>query len=1259
MADRIQINVEVNDNQAKVSLKTIDSILQNLKSQTVDIKINVSGLENLNKQSVTALNSIVKLTSAISKQTEATAKLEKAHAGVAEVTALQIEAYNKLLTTIHSITSGAAEMEQALNRATQAGDEIFSVRQQMQKYSESVYSQMINNTPFQAKQSKNNEWIAQTRRAMQQGEESNSQYADSWGEVDAAQIKAHQSGEQVGSTISKIGTQAEKTGNSLLENAKKFATWMLLGNAISGVKRAFEEALDEMKAADSELVTVRKVTGMAADELERLNEAAFATATKYGESASEYLANVAEFARAGYGDTADELAELSVKTQIVGDTTADTANQFLLAVDAAYKYNGSITALSRVLDGANEIDNKYATSIEKIAGGLGIVAPVAAQANIGIDELTAAIGTITAVTQRSGTEAATALRAIILNIVGDTKTEIEDGATWTAGQIEGLSDIIKIYAKDAYDAAQASGEVLNPMKAIAGLAQSVKDGVLSASQLYEMVSDIGGKLRASQLTALVQNWDMYESMLADYASAYGSAEKEIENATDSWERKTKQLQNTWTEFIQKSINTSSIKGLLDLARTILTVTGNLGNAVSIISGLIITFKSSSIVSFFEKLGTSTKTTVDNLKSFGTLIRSALSKEEKRLSLITKTNTYQRIYNQLLNQEAIIQGKKTDEIDENTRAQIANTAAKKAAAAAIVSWIGLAVTAVSAISTAVSAIEAKAAQTRQQIIENSKATAEQVENLTELIQQYETLSKERKDGGAWDNTQISQAKSLQEQITSLVGDQAKQLDLVNGNYDEQTKKLKEILTLQAETGVMDASDAEKAALKNAKKAISRYGETVIPDGALPAVAETLKGNRFVKLGEGAYTVDFGAKSQITTVEDALAYFNEVKTLRAALFEDYGDTKLYKELSDYIAKYKDDFEELETAVKTKQTYQDILKAAETGDWSKVFLSDNDTGGGSSGGSGGTTASADDVKKLYEELEKAVNKRLDARKKEIDAMKEAYDLEKDTLDLAEKRLKVEEAEKALRSAESERTIRVYNAATGQWEWQADESAIEKAKDNLKDAEDALNDAEWQQEYNRQLREYEAEKAKYDEIFDTVDEITDSVRDIDTILADIADKQLPEFSAAFDKVKEVFGDAVKVTDTGSTNTGSTTGGSSAGGSSTGGGNAFKKATEIIASKAKAETADEGTVRVSDEVVTRLANAGKVPSFDFGQAAVSRADKNTQTFSSVTTNNKTTNNTSSFDRYYYINGFKVGNDAADRPLSEILGVLSIYKERD
>lgn len=369
-------------------------------------------------------------------------------------------------------------------------------------------------------------------------------------------------------------------GDSFTNVYLKMLQWQVMGTIVSKTIGAFRDAISTMKAVDDEMVTVRKVTGFTAEQMEELRDRAYEAASAYGEAADEYLNSVAAFARAGYGEQADALAELATKTKLVGDTNAETAQQFLLSVDAAYQYKGDIDALTKVLDGANEIDNKYATSIEKLAEGLGTVAPVAAQAHVGIDELTAAIGTITAVTQRSGSEAARAFRALVLNIVGDTKTEIDEGVTWTTGEIAGLKDVIRQYAPAAYEAAKATGEVIDPMEAIGGLAQSMKDGLLTEQKLMEMVSDIGGKLRTSQLLALIQNWDMYQSMLKDYANAVGSADKEISNAMDSWTRKTNILKNEWTEFIQSMVSTDAVKGGLDvLIGAVEVLNTDLGHAV--------------------------------------------------------------------------------------------------------------------------------------------------------------------------------------------------------------------------------------------------------------------------------------------------------------------------------------------------------------------------------------------------------------------------------------------------------------------------------------------------------------------------------------------------------------------------------------------------------------------------------------------------------------------------------------------------------
>lgn len=418
--------------------------------------------------------------------------------------------------------------------------------------------------------------------------------------------------------VKKQGILYDILGRSVSDFILRMTAYRAVYAGIRAITNGFKEALDTLKAVDDELVTVRKVTGFDPAQMAQVEEQAYAVASKYGSSAADYVSGVAAFARAGYKELSGDLAELAEKTQIVGDTTAEVAQQFLLSVDAAYKYKGNVEELQKVLDGANEIDNKYATSIEKIAEGMGIVAPVAAQMHVGVDELAASIGTITAVTQRTGTETARALRALFLNIVGDTKTEIDEGVTWTTGEIEGLRDVIKIYAKDAYDAAEAMGSIIDPMEAMKGLSQSLKDGLLTEQELMQMVSDIGGKLRTSQLLALINNWDMYESMLNDYRNAYGSADKEIENAMDSWSRKANVLKNTWTEFVKTSLNSDLFKGLLDFLTNIVERLGTLTGTVARLAPFLAAIKlkemakdiknaaesSSLLVKWFDKLGVS-------------------------------------------------------------------------------------------------------------------------------------------------------------------------------------------------------------------------------------------------------------------------------------------------------------------------------------------------------------------------------------------------------------------------------------------------------------------------------------------------------------------------------------------------------------------------------------------------------------------------------------------------------------------------------
>lgn len=379
----------------------------------------------------------------------------------------------------------------------------------------------------------------------------------------------------LGDAAEDAGDLAESTQETNTQLGRMFKNAARVGTALVAAftVKAVKSALDTMKDVDTELANIRKVTGESAEYIELLGKRAYDTASKYGVSAKSFLASAAEFAKAGYSNY-EQLAELAIKTQLVGDVSDTVATKFLLSADAAFKFNGSIKSLSTVLDRANVIENNYATSIQKIAEGLPRVASTAAMTNMTVDELMAAIGTITAVTQETGSKSATALRALIMNITGITgelKDEVGDLEAIINDETIGLMQkALYQYGDAAVKAAIDAGEVLDPIEAIRSLYTAYKNGDFNPRELFDELMGIGGKLRTNQLAALVENFDMFEEMLELVQNSAGSADTEVDIMLNTWQAKTNQLSNTWTEFVSHVADTSAIKGAIE------QITGFLG-----------------------------------------------------------------------------------------------------------------------------------------------------------------------------------------------------------------------------------------------------------------------------------------------------------------------------------------------------------------------------------------------------------------------------------------------------------------------------------------------------------------------------------------------------------------------------------------------------------------------------------------------------------------------------------------------------------
>lgn len=402
--------------------------------------------------------------------------------------------------------------------------------------------------------------------------------------------KAAAATKQVGTAATQASKSTKLLGDSIGNIAAKMAGWQIMGELVSKPIAAFKEAVQTMKEVDSELVNIQKVTGSTDAEMAKLTDRAYQMASAYGRTATEVLSASTEFARAGYGDQIESLSEMSILLQNVGDISSETANKFLLSVDAAWKLGGSEKELMAVMDGLNEITNRNATDMDKLATGMTVAATYFAESGESIQTFGALMGAGTAITQRSGAEIGRALKAITMNI-RQVRGETEDGELINDESIAKAAAALKDFAGIS---TMENGELRLTSDVLDELAG--KWDTLSQVSQSAIAEALGGKYHSNVVAALMGDWEKVEKMMTDYAEGAGSAMRENEIYLDSWEAKSKQLSSTWAEFVSHVLETEAIKGVLDgtiatiklldteSARAVITITalsaafGGLGKA---------------------------------------------------------------------------------------------------------------------------------------------------------------------------------------------------------------------------------------------------------------------------------------------------------------------------------------------------------------------------------------------------------------------------------------------------------------------------------------------------------------------------------------------------------------------------------------------------------------------------------------------------------------------------------------------------------
>ena len=307
----------------------------------------------------------------------------------------------------------------------------------------------------------------------------------------------------------------------------------------------FTKSLGTLKDIDDILTEIGKTSDLTTQELERLGDISFKSASKYGKTASDYLTGIQEMSRSGfYGDKGVAMAEQSLLAQAAGGMSADLANNYILATNAAYKLNGEADKLNAVLDGQNSITNRNSVAMADMATAMSEAGTVASSYRVSIEDLSAMIGTMEAVTKLGGSEVGNGIKAILINLQNVTSSKITD--TLDAANAS-MTEFVN-----------GAEKLRNPISILRDLAETFnklgEDDALRA----EILTNIGGKHQAAKLAALLQNMELFDKMLVDYSEGSGSALEEAMKSANNLSGKLNQIQNSWDSLVNSIVNKNSV-----------------------------------------------------------------------------------------------------------------------------------------------------------------------------------------------------------------------------------------------------------------------------------------------------------------------------------------------------------------------------------------------------------------------------------------------------------------------------------------------------------------------------------------------------------------------------------------------------------------------------------------------------------------------------------------------------------------------------
>jgi TP901 family phage tail tape measure protein len=650
--------------------------------------------------------------------------------------------------------------------------------------------------------------------------------------------------------FSKLRSELREAGNegrtlvSVITAAyQKFGGWLIVTRSTSAIIRQLRQMVTNVNDIDKAMTELRRVTSETDAVYSAFLDNAAVRAKALGATLTETINASADFARLGFSiPEAEILADVALMYFNVGDgiNTINDATRSIISTMKAFGIEAA-DAMS-IVDKFNEVGNNFAITNAGIGDALQRSAAALASANNTLDE---SIGLIVAANN------------VIQNpeVVGTALKTVSMRLRNTAGELEALGE-------DADGAAESitklQTQLLNLTQGRVNIMldddtfKSTYQIMVELSEIWDSLTDkaqadvvrlVAGVRQGNVIAAIMSN--MSEGIQATEISlnSFGSAMQENEKFLNSIAGRIKIFNAAFEDLSRTLISDDLFKGVVDFGTGIVTtltaIIDKLGALTTIsmaVSGVLaakgvgwvqlkdnIDGTGRSLSWFFQEWGKSNPT----IDKYNSLLGKTVDVQGEFLQNVAFSDENLAAYLSSLNgSKASLQGYnaycKAAGISvqsmgvKSKLAAVGVTALNVAMNMLITMGIGLVIQGIIAGLSALVNASANASRAARELADSTREKAdairEEVDELNKLIAKYEEVRKQDfVDAGT-----RTEVRNIQERITELVGEQARNLDLVNGRLDDQLNRLKEIALHEARR----AQDALVAAYTTEREASNR-------------------------------------------------------------------------------------------------------------------------------------------------------------------------------------------------------------------------------------------------------------------------------------------------------------------------------------------------------------------------------------------------------------------------------------------------------